>query len=101
MLNISLYLVQGKESIFVGYNRTNKTRHHSNVRNVIETLREGVSMPYNHIAVHTQFIRDLAINRENALAREIEELACSTRRINGWLLDTILATKYLVLGRNV
>ena len=59
MPNISLYPVQGMESIFIGYNRTNQTRHHNSARNVIETLREGVS-----IAAHTQFIRDLAVDRE-------------------------------------
>ena len=59
MPNISLYPVQGMESICVGYNKTNQTRPHNSARNEIETLREGVS-----IAAHTQFIRDLAVDRE-------------------------------------
>ena len=68
MPNISLNPVQGMKSIFVWYNRTNQTKHHNSTRNIFETLREKES-----IAAHTQFIRNLTVGRENAMAREIEE----------------------------
>lgn len=98
MPNNTFYPVQGMDSVFITYARLNKTKHPTGAREVIEKLREGIS-----ITAHTQFIRDLAVDRENALAREIKELDCSARRMSHQLVastaqyDGWLAAQHLRL----